>query len=128
MGDIYKEIEEYYQNKKRKILIVFDNMISDMLSNKKINPIVTEIFISDRKVIISLGFITQSYAAILKNIRLNSAHYFIMKIPNKQELQQTAFDRSSDSEFKELINLYKKSAPKSYSFLVINGTLASDNP
>ena len=51
-----------------------------------------------------------------------------MKIPNKQQLQQTAFDRSSDSEFKELINLYKKSAPKSYSFLVINGTLASDNP
>ena len=91
MGDIYKEIEEYNQNKKRKILIVFDNMISDMLSNKKINPIVTEIFISDRKVIISLGFITQSYVAILKNIRLNSVHYFIMKIPNKQELQQTAF-------------------------------------
>ena len=91
MGDIYEEIEEYNQNKKRKILIVFDNMISDMLSNKKINPIVTEIFISDRKVIISLGFITQSYVAILKNIRLNSVHYFIMKIPNKQELQQTAF-------------------------------------
>ena len=91
MGDIYKEIEEYNQNKKRKILIVFDNMISDMLSNKKLNPIVTEIFISDSKIIISLGFIIQSYVAIPKNIRLNSAHYFIMKIPNKQELQQTAF-------------------------------------
>ena len=92
MGDIYKEIEGYNQNKKRKILIVFDNMISDMLSNKKLNPIVTEIFISDSKIIISLGFIIQSYVAIPKNIRLNSAHYFIMKIPNKQELQQTAFD------------------------------------
>ena len=92
MGDIYKEIEEYNQNKKRKILIVFDNMISDMLSNKKLNPIVTEIFISDSKIIISLGFIIQSYVAIPKNIRLNSAHYFIMKIPNKQELQQTAFN------------------------------------
>ena len=91
MGDIYKEIEGYNQNKKRKILIVFDNMISDMLSNKKLNPIVTEIFISDSKIIISLGFIIQSYVAIPKNIRLNSAHYFIMKIPNKQELQQTAF-------------------------------------
>ena len=92
MGDIYKEIEEYNQNKKRKILIVFDNMISDMLSNKKLNPIVTEIFISDSKIIISLGFIIQSYVAIPKNIRLNSAHYFIMKIPNKQELQQTVFN------------------------------------
>ena len=92
MGDIYKEIEGYNQNKKRKILIVFDNMISDMLSNKKLNPIVTEIFISDSKIIISLGFIIQSYVAIPKNIRLNSAHYFIMKIPNKQELQQTAFN------------------------------------
>ena len=92
MGGIYKEIEGYNQNKKRKILIVFDNMISDMLSNKKLNPIVTEIFISDSKIIISLGFIIQSYVAIPKNIRLNSAHYFIMKIPNKQELQQTAFN------------------------------------
>ena len=92
MGDIYKEIEGYNQNKKRKILVVFDNMIFDMLSNKKLNPIVTEIFISDSKIIISLGFIIQSYVAIPKNIRLNSAHYFIMKIPNKQELQQTVFN------------------------------------
>ena len=126
MGDIYKEIEEYNQNKKRKILIVFDNMISDMLSNKKLNPIVTEIFISDSKIIISLGFIIQSYVAIPKNIRLNSAHYFIMKIPNKQELQQTAFNQSY-IDFKKMINLYKKCTAKPFSFLVTGATLASDN-
>ena len=77
-----KSIEEYNPNKKRKILIVFDNMIVDMLSNKKLNPIVTELFIRGRKLDTSLVSITQSYFAVPKNIRLNSSNYFIMKIPN----------------------------------------------
>ena len=108
MDDIYKNIEEYNPNKKRKILIVFDDMIADMLSNKKLNPIVTELFIRGRKLNISLVFITQSYFAVPKNIRLNSTNYFIMKIPNKQELQQIAFNHSSDIDFKDFMNLYKK--------------------
>ena len=83
MDDIYKNIEEYNPNKKRKILIVFDDMIADMLSNKKLNPIVTELFIRGRKLKISLAFITQFYFAVPKNIRLNSTYYFIMKIPNE---------------------------------------------
>ena len=128
MDDIYKSIEEYNPNKKRKILIVFDDMIADMLSNKKLNPIVTELFIRGRKLNISLVFITQSYFAVPKNIRLNSTHYFIMKIPNKQELQQIAFNHSSDIDFKDFMNLYKKCTAKPYSFLVIDATLASDNP
>ena len=69
MGDIYKNIEEYNPNKKRKILIVFDDMIADMLSNKKLNPIITELFIGNRKLNISLVFLTQSYFAVPKNIR-----------------------------------------------------------
>ena len=87
MDDIYKNIEGYNPNKKRKILIVFDNMIADMLSNKKLNPIVTELFIRDRKLNISLVFITQPYFVVPNNIRLNPTHYFIMEIPNKQELK-----------------------------------------
>ena len=87
MDDIYKNIEEYNPNKKCKILIVFDDIITDMLSNKKLNPIVIELFIGGRKLNISLAFITKSYFAVPKNIRLNSMHYFIMKIPNKLELQ-----------------------------------------
>ena len=87
MDDIYKDIEEYNPNKKQKILIVFDDMIADMLINKKLNPIVTELFIKGRKLSISFVFITQSSFAVPKNIRLNSAHYFVMKIPNKRELQ-----------------------------------------
>ena len=82
MDHIYKNIEEYNRNKKRKILIVFDDMMTDMLSNKTLNPIVTESFIRGRKLSISLAFITQSYFAVPKNIRLNSTYYFIMKIPN----------------------------------------------
>ena len=83
MNDIYKNIEDYNPNKKRKILIVFHDMIADMLSNKKLNPVVTELFTTGRKLNISLVFITQSCFVVPRNIRLSSTHYFIMKIPNK---------------------------------------------
>ena len=86
MDDIYKNIGENNPNKKRKILIFFDDLSADMLRSEKLNPIVTGLFIRGRKLNISLDFITQSYFAVPKNIRLNSTHYFIMKIPNKQEL------------------------------------------
>ena len=69
-----KILKNTYPNKKRKILTIFDNMIADMLNNKKLNPIVTELFIRCRKLNISLVFITQSYFAVPKNIRLNSTH------------------------------------------------------
>ena len=69
-------------------LILFDGMIADMLNNKKVNPVVTELFVRGRKVNISLVFFTQTYFAVPQNIRLNSTHYFIIKIPNKWEIQQ----------------------------------------
>ena len=127
MDDIYKSIEDYNPNKKRKILIVFDYMIADMVSNKKRNWIVTKLFIRGRKLHISLAFIIQSYFAVPKNIRLNSTHYFVMKLPSKRELQQIAFSNSSDIDFQDFMNLYKKCTAKPYSFLVIDATLASDN-
>ena len=125
--DIYKNIEEYNPNKKRKILIVFDDMIADMLSNKKLNPILTKLFIRGRKLNIYLVFITQSYFAIPKNIRLNSTQYFVMKIPSKRKLQQVVFNHSSDVDFQNFMNLYKKCTSKPFSFLVIDTTLVSDN-
>ena len=76
------------QIKKETIWTVFYDRIADMLSNKKLNPIITELFIKGRKLNISLFFITQSYFVVPKDIRLNSTHYFIMKIPNKRELKQ----------------------------------------
>ena len=109
------------------ILIVFDDVIADMLSNKKLSSIVTVLFIRGTKLNISPVFITHSYFAVPKNIRLISTHYFVMKIPNKIELQQTAFNHSSYIEFQNFMNLYKKCTAKPYSFLVIDTTLASDN-
>ena len=99
MDGIYKNIEEYNPNKKRKILIAFDDMFANMLRNKQRNPVVTESFIRGRKQNISLAFITQSYFSVPKNIRLNSTHCFVMKILNKRELQQIAFNQSSDTDF-----------------------------
>ena len=128
MNDICKNIEEKIPKKKRKILFAFDVMIADMLSNKNLNPIVTELFIRGRKQNISLVFVIQSYFAVPKNIRLISTHYFIEKIPNKGKLQQIAFNHSLDIDFKDFMNLYKKCTAKPYSFLVIDATLSSDNP
>ena len=108
MYDIYINIEEYDPNKKRKILIVFDDMIVDMLTNEKIYPIVTGLFVAGRKLSISLVFIKQLYFAVPKNVTLNLIHYFIMKIPNKGELQQIAFKHTPDTDFKYFVNLYKK--------------------
>ena len=94
---------------------------------KKLNPIVTESFIRGRKLNISLVFIKQSYFALPKRIRLNSTHYFLMKIPNIRELQQIAFNYSSDIDFQDFMNPYKKFTAEPYSFLVIDTTLPLDN-
>ena len=82
MQDVYNNIEGYNPIKKRKVLIVFDDMIADMINNKKLNPVVTELFIRGRKLNISIVFITQSYFKVPKDVRLNSTHFFILKIPN----------------------------------------------
>ena len=92
--DVYKDIDEYDIDKEGKILVAFDDMIADMINNKKLNSTVTELFIKRRKLNISLVFITQSYFKVPKDVRLNTAHIFITKIPNKRELQQIAFNHS----------------------------------
>ena len=88
MYDVYKNNDEYNPDKERKILIVFGDMIADMIKNIKINSIVTDVFIGGTKLNISLVFITQSYFKVPEDVRLNSTHFFIMKILNKRELQQ----------------------------------------
>ena len=103
-------------------------MIADMISNKKLNSIVTELFIRSRKLNIFLVFITQSCFKVPKDVRLNSTHFFMMKIPNQRELQQIVLNHSSDISTKYFINIYKKCTAEKYSFLVNDTTLASDNP
>ena len=127
MEAVYKNIENYNLGKERKILIVFDDMIAD-INNKKLNPVVTELFIRGRKLNISIVFITQSYFKVPKDVRLNSTHFFITRIPNKRELQQIALNHSSDIDFKDFIKIYKKCTAEPYSFLLNGTTLPLDDP
>ena len=104
------------KDKDCEILIVFDDMIADMIKNKNLNSIVTELFIRGRKLNISLVFITQPYFTVPKDVRMNTTHFFIMKIPNKRELQQIATNHSSDISKKDFINIHKKYTAEPYLF------------
>ena len=90
-----------------------------MISNKKLNPVVTELFIRGSKLNISIAFITQLYFKVPKDVTLNSTHFFIMKIANKRELQQIASNYLSDIDFEDFIKIYKKCTTELYSFLVL---------
>ena len=103
-------------------------MIADPKSNKKVSSIVTELFLRGRKLNISLVFISQSYFKVPKTIRLNATYYFIMKIPNKRELEQIASSHLSDIDFKDFMKLYKDYTKEPYSFLVNETFLSSDDP
>ena len=102
---------------------MFDDMIADVESNKKLSLTVTKLFLRGRKLNILLVFISQSYFKVPKTIRLNATHYFIMKIPNKRELQQIASNHSSDIDFKDFMKLYKDYTKEPYSFLVNDTTV-----
>ena len=128
MHDVYKNINYYNPDKENKILIVFDDMIADMINNKKLNSIVTELFIRGRKLNISLIFITQSYLKVPKDVRLNTTHFFIIKISNERDLQQISRNHSSDISTKDFIKIHQKCTAEPYSFLVNDTTLALDNP
>ena len=126
MHDVYNPIENYNPNKNRKVLIVFDDMIADMINNKKFNPVVNELFTRGRKLSISIVL----FLIVLQKhfFRLNTTHFFITKISNKRELHQIALNYSSDIDFKGFIKIYKKCTAIPYSFLVNDTTLPSDGP
>ena len=127
MNDLYANIDNYNPNRKRKILIVFDDMIADIMTNKKFQSITKELFIRCRKINISLVFITQSYFSVPKNVRLNSTHYLNMKINNKRELQNIAINHSADIDYKDFIKMYRECTKEPYNFLTIDTTLPSTN-
>ena len=120
MQDVYKNIEDFNPGRKRKVLI-------DMINNKKLNPIVTEIYIRGCKIDISSIIISQSYFKVPKDVTLNNTQFIIMKIPNKRELQQIALNHSSDIDFKDFIEIYETYTAEPYSFLVNDTTLLSDD-
>ena len=86
--DVYKNIKKYNLGKKGEVLIVFDEMIADIISNKKLNPLVTELFIEGRKLNISIVFITQSYFKVSKEVRLNSTFFLLWKFQTKENFNK----------------------------------------
>ena len=127
MGDVYENLNDYNPNKKRKILIVFDDMIVDIMASKKFQSIIKELFITCRKLNISLVFITQSYFSVPKDDRLNSTHCLIMKINNRKELQKIAINHSAYIDYKDFMKTYREFTKEPFNFLTIDTTLpASD--
>ena len=128
MDDVYENIHDYNLNRKRKTLIVFDDMIADIMTNKKFKAIIKELFIRCKKLNISLAFITQSYFSVPKDVRLNTTHYFIMKINNKRELQNIAINHSADIDYQDFIKIYRECTKEPYNFLTIDTTLPASDP
>ena len=104
------------------------DMIADIMTNKKIQAIIKELFIRCRKLNISLVFITQSYFSFPKEVRLNSAHYLIMKIHNKKELKNITTNHSADIDYKDFMKIYRKCTSEPYSFFTIDTTLPANDP
>ena len=128
MDDVYKNIDNYNRNRKRKISIVFDDMITDIITNKKFQSIMKELLIRCRKLNISLFFITQSYFSFPKAVRLNSSHYMIIKINNKRDVQNITINHSADIDYEDFIKIYRECIKESFNFLTIDTTLTSNNP
>ena len=126
MDNVYENIHDYNPSRKRKILIIFDDMIADIMTNKKFQAIIKELFIRCRKLNISLVFITQSYFSFPKDVTLNSIHYFIMKINIKRELQNIAINHSADIDYQDFIKIYRECTKEPYNFLTIDTVPASD--
>ena len=110
MDDVYNNIDDYNAKRKRKVLMVFDDMIADIMTNKRFQAIIKELFIRCRKLNISLVFISQSYFSVPKEARLNSTHYLITEIHNRRELQQIAIDHSADIDYKDFLKIYRNCA------------------
>ena len=128
MDDVYNNVDDYNPKRKRKILIVFDGTIADNMTNKKFQAIIKELFISCRKLSISLVFFTQSYFSVPIEVRLNLTHYLIMKIHNKRELQQITINNSAGVDYRDVLRIYRNCTNEPYSFLTIDTTLPADNP
>ena len=127
MDDVYKNINDYNPNRKR-ILIVFDDMIADIMRNKKFQVIIKKLFIRCRKLNISPVFTTQSYFSVPKDVRLNLTHYLIMKLNNKKELHNIAINHSADTDYKDFMKICRECTKNNFNFLTIDTTLPVSDP
>ena len=120
MNDMLDDINNYNKNRDKKVLIVFDDMIADIEYNKKFKRIIKELFYRARKINILIVFITQSYFRALKDARLNSTHYILMKIGNKKELKSIAEEKSGHLDYKDFLEMYNYYIKEPYSFMTID--------
>ena len=125
---VYKNIDGYNPRRKRKVLVVLDDLIADIRTNNKFQVIIKELFIRCRKLSISLVLIPQSYFSVPKYVRLNSTHDLIMKINSKRELQNVAINHSADIYYKDFMKIYRECTKKHFSFLTINTMSPASNP
>ena len=120
MDDVLDDINNYNKNRDKKVLIVFDDMIADIEYNKNFKRIIKELFYRARKINASIVFITQSYFRALKEARLNSMHYILMKIGNKKELNRIAEEKSGHLDYKDFLKAYNYCTREPYSFMLID--------
>ena len=120
MNDVLEDINNYNAKRDKKVLIIFDDMIADIMRSKKFKAIVKELFIRCRKLNISIVFITQSYFRTPKDARLNSTHYILMKISNKKELKSIAKENSGHLDFKGFLKIYNYCTKDPYSFMMVD--------
>ena len=120
MNDVLDDINNYNKNRDKKVLMIFDDMIADIMRSEKVKAIVKEIFIRCRKLNISIVFITQSYFRTLKDARLNSTRYILMKIGNKKELKSIAEENSGHLDFKDFLKIYSYCTKEPYSFMMVD--------
>ena len=128
MDDVYENIHDYNSSRKRKILIAFDDMTADIMTNKKFQAIIKELFIRCKKLSISLVFITQSYFSVPKDVRLNSTNCLIMKINSKRELQNIAINHSADIDYQDFIKIYRDCTKEPHNILAIDTMLPASDP
>ena len=120
MNDVLDHINNYNKNRDKKVLIVFDDMIADIEYNKNFKRIIKELFYTARKINVSIVFIMQSYFKALKDARLNSTHYILMKIGNKKELKRIAEEKSGHLDYKDFLKMYNYCTKEPYSFMTID--------
>ena len=128
MDDVYENINDQNPIRKRKKLIVFDDMIADITGNKRFEAIIKKLFIRCRKLNMPFVFITRGYLFVPKDVRLNATHYFIMKINNRIELRNVAFNHSADIDYKDFIKIYRKCTKEPYNFLTTDTTFPASDP
>ena len=120
MNDVLDGINNYNKNRDKKVLIVFDDMIADIEYNKNFKRIIKELFYRARKINVSIVFITQSNFRALKDARLNSTHYILMKIGNKKELKRIVEEKSGNLDYRYFLKIYNCCTRKPYSFMTID--------